>query len=1117
MNQKNVDTLIKEFEVLYAQQSDLAFTNLFELFFHLIEQKEVARDVWDHEDIILRPKEKVVNTEDIKNVKMKDLIYFRDNAFKKKVHELFEKLTVPILNRLDENDVNFRLLLDWIAYLSESKVREFRLLASNILGLIVETMLLTARKILLDIRSKRIEEYPDFGLLFLLLQEFYFEKYILKRSKDVDAVIRQHAIDSLIDGFQSLHFWAMDEIQLMLDKGANKKVNPVRNSPFTDQAVCLIMDSLTTGNPERISKFLHAFPIILGKMEADRDQSGVAGWQKASEKIFKGCLQRVDRDKLLIQKMMAHEKEEIGANIVGMYEKGIHSPLFAKAIEQSDIDFVLFMMTSAKRKLKEAALEFAYMIVDQDIDTKDSSKKDEEKRIERFVGIIKTVYKMKFEQSNEKIQVEEIIFLMNNFRPSICRQFKGELLFDLFQGSLKVKDKTDAMYLGSLLHVLLKSMNMVIRDELTGEMKKKDPRLAENTEEIKKVHAQLTTSIRERQMSWLSHKDLSNPEILQVYIKLIKKANEVYSQEIQESLLKLFEQIQDSSTLKKLAKLMRSIVDSMPSNTLFKENISQMYMRLSQTFEHLSKQFTKLVETEGSSSKNIPACVEKIVAQLNKIVPITQMFQLNINAHEAFFEHLRFIIDIFVVDESFKEYELLEISLKAAHLTMVYYLINSGTSMEHEQAYLKYRKDVLQYFLYFIDSRSLKGMNAKKCHGIRRAVFVYIVEILKCISNDESLYLQTAFLTPSEEIINQLWVYIDEYIFKRDVTAQAEERGEYRLNTNEKKLSKGKLDVEGPRQPAITEEGLRTHTKEGGSEKVFFLNFEDHEFKEDVKVLINLFFQLCGACWNTIGVKLAPRMIFRVLNLPAIEQDYLDSMEAFLEVLGNWEEKDKLNKLYVWKLVMNCIKSFDLPTLRKLAKFVFSFFKKYSDPSSLPRTKYTNFCLLVLQWAVEEEEDKERNQKALLFIKINVLGENSTNRLLYLTQNILDKLRRENKEEEVIFTDKYINIVRLRDGMAEICKKQIKEAERLENERIMGSRRKSTSHKPRQSSSKKLDIEEKSAEKGKSKEHKKKNNRSKNPKPQQSEEEPPRGLKTKRPPSPSPDPVPAKRVKKTAK
>jgi hypothetical protein len=554
MNQKSVETLVKEFEALYAQQSDLAFTNLFELFFHLIEQKDVARDVWDHEDIILRPKEKVVNTEDIKNVKMKDLIYFRDNSFKKKVHELFERLTVPILSRLEDNEVNFRLLLDWIAYLTESKVREFRLLASNILGLIVETMLFSARKILLDIRSKRIEQYPDFGILFLLLQEFYFDKFILKRSKDVDGVIRQHSIDSLIEGFQKLHFWSMDEIQLMLDKGANKKINPIKNAPFTDQAVSLIMDSLTTGSPEKISKFLHAFPIILGKMEADRDLSEVAGWQKATEKIFRGCLQRVDRDKLLIQKMMAHEKEEIGANIVGMYEKGVNCPIFAKTIEQSDIEFVLFMMTSAKRKLKEAALDFTYMIVDQDIDMKNCSKKDEEKRIEKFIDIIKTVYKMKFEQSKDKIQVEEIIFLMNNFRPFICLKFKAEYLFDLFQGSLKGKDRTDAMYLGSLLHVILKSMNMVIKDELTGEMKKKDPRLVENTEEIKKVHTQLTTNIREKQLSWLSHKDLSNPEILQVYIKLIKKANEIYSQEIQESLLKLFEQIQDSATLKKACK-----------------------------------------------------------------------------------------------------------------------------------------------------------------------------------------------------------------------------------------------------------------------------------------------------------------------------------------------------------------------------------------------------------------------------------------------------------------------------------------------------------------------------------------------------------------------------------
>lgn len=1117
MNQKSVETLVKEFEALYAQQSDLAFTNLFELFFHLIEQKDVARDVWEHEDIILRPKEKVVNTEDIKNVKMKDLIYFRDNSFKKKVHELFERLTVPILSRLEDNEVNFRLLLDWIAYLTESKVREFRLLASNILGLILETMLFTARKILLDIRSKRIEQYPDFGILFLLLQEFYFDKFILKRSKDVDGMIRQHSIDSLIEGFQKLHFWSMDEIQLMLDKGANKKINPVKNAPFTDQAVSLIMDSLTTGSPEKISKFLHAFPIIIGKMEADRDISEVAGWQKATEKIFRGCLQRVDRDKLLIQKMMAHEKEEIGANIVGMYEKGIKSPIFAKTIEQSDIEFVLFMMTSAKRKLKEAALEFTYMIVDQDIDMKNCSKKDEEKRIEKFIDIIKTVYKMKFEQSKDKIQVEEIIFLMNNFRPFVCLQFKVEYLFDLFQGSLKGKDRTDAMYLGSLLHVILKSMNMVIKDELTGEMKKKDPRLVENTDEIKKVHTQVTTNIREKQMSWLSHKDLSHPEILQVYIKLIKKANEIYSQEIQESLLKLFEQIQDSATLKKLAKMMRSIVDSMPSNTLFKENISQMYIRLSKTFQNLSEQFTKLVETEGSNSKNIPACVEKLVSQLNKIVPITQMFQININAHESFFEKLRFIIDIFVVDETFKEYELLEISLKAAHLTMVFYLINSGTSMEHEQAYLKYRKDVLQYFLYFIDSRSLQGMNQKKAKGIRRAVFVYIVEILKCISNDECLYLQTAFLTPNEELINKLWVYIDEYIFKRDITAATEERGDYHLSTAEKKISKGKLDEERPNKPAITEEGLKTNSKEAQSEKVFFLNFEDHEFKEDVKVLIDLFFQLCGSCWNTIGVKLAPRMIFRVFNLPAIEQDYLDSMEAFLQVLGNWEEKDKLNKLYVWKLAMNCIKSFDLPTLRKLAKFIFSFFKRYSDPNSLPRTKYTNFCLLVLQWAIEEEEDKERNQKALLFIKIGILGENCTNRLLYLTQNILDKLRKENKEEEIIFTDKYINIVKLRDGMAEICKKQIKEAERLENERIMGSRRKSTSHKPRQTSSKKLDIEEKSVEKPDSKDNKKKNNRSKNPKPKQSEEIQPIGVKSKKATSPSPDKVLPKRIKKTAK
>jgi hypothetical protein len=1061
MEELSVDEMLERYEQLKKDDQDMAIRNLVETILSMLEFKDLARDVYD-DDFWNEDKEARLSIENVKNFKLSDIVFFKEPKVKKRVLKLFERLMDYSTEEYHLEVALWDNLYGWLGHFSECKVREFRNFATQLMLALFGGLLRQVRKNILDIRGTKNRVKDSTIAMIKSLCKHYHCEVVKNRLKDIDPQIRSVVIDHVFDMLSEMNYFAVDEAVVMAyKKNNNKSLEPldmVKQGPLTKTGIEWLMKGLGDATLDRVCRHLMAIPKIIGAMSKELEANQAKEWDLKGHDCIDICIGTLKKFLPILLKYMAEEREEVGSHIVHFFlatEK--ESLIFERFLEGENLQTVCSMITSSKKKLVEAAADFIFYRVGEK-GTEAFSKREEGERLEKFVRILVDIEKFKATRRgvDYEFDEDEALFTVSRFVPKICSQFDSKVLIDSFLTDDLGKDNQESnkihhfkAYTGCILHAILNTCDMAVNDRLPSG-KAYEGFKGDFLTEIKEACVHLKTQVKEHMKKGLAGKTFSEQECLRVYLKLLLLSIDQSDENTQELLVNLYDRSVDRKTLREAAKLIRELYENSKSSSMahkvFNENITRLY---DSQIENLNKAIQKLKkETHekglDSLSKN-NSLKDQLRICLRKVSPLKHMFQVHFNEKDNLYENLCLILDMYVTekldDKEILEHCIVIISAKMLELAKI-----AGMGGNDVEARVREtRNSVLDYFKYFIDSGSLARFQPNDAMALKRFAFVYLVQALIVSSSDSLADRELIYFKPDESYLQKIWEFVEGYCFTGDegggalgMSAERNREGQYELNSDEKKKARA-MDAEEPARDSTNRKNTgasarRSSAKPGQPlpEKVVSLRINSVKFREDAVVVVVTLFKLAYCTFRSIGMNLATRLIYKLLNLEEHQGLFVSKIERFFEDLVEKEKTySTVGKLFFWRLIKNCIDHFDLATLKKLSKVVFTFYRRHASDTALTKAKYLPFCMSILQGAQETTEDPNIVQKALLFVKKNMLEQESMNRLLYLTQHSLENICKEapDLEAEKLLTSsaKYKQIELVRDSLAELCNKQVKE------------------------------------------------------------------------------------------
>ena len=1034
MDEKTVTELLQSVGEAFESNADFLCRNLIECIFMTIEFKDEARKSGDEEFWSLS-KTELLNLENIKNVRVKDILYFTDSSFRGKVNKFFSLIMEHLYLHYKRGGMFFEMFLEWLLYLSECKIREFRNLAGQILLEISTSTFRVVSNHMTSIRESK-SKAGEWVFLLVKMLDSYYPAYIRTRIFDVESAIRVHLIDHLLEVINNKYCLHMDEAAVVVGKRNGEKsvlgLNMFLDNMLTCKCLKHLMEGMTEPHVERVCKYMGAVSTSIGKMKGEIDDSNYKEWFNQGNKILSVCVDTIKHVVPHMIKAMVELREETGVHIINFFSSVARQPLFEGVLSTSDHSLIFFMVTSAKKKLKDAACDF---IFDQ-IGKKDSETSLEEEReiILRFIKVIHDVMKTIAAKKCIEYEFEEesTLWIMRQFLPKICLRVDHKTLVDMYLGGEEIEfgGSIDNIkgYVGCCLISVLRSTEMVSKEDVLNQ-KQMDEFKGDVVDNIKTINASIKTSVKESMKKNLTVKNLKNDDDLSVYLKLVEMFVGDADQSFTDTISNLYDKLSNKKALKRLATILRSLLSVQSLSQIEKDYLMEKLQKLFdgyiQTFNSCVGKLQKEIQDKGLNRSHSAKLVDELKFCLRKLTPLKDLFQIKLEMGAESIKNLELIIDLFI-NSKLTDREIFEHSITLLRNSTIELYFKASTSPAENEGFKGLRKEAVENFFHLIEPSCLMNMdNTSKDHGLTRYIFIHLTELLKVISNDQVIFIDKTYfnIAESDDYLNKIWGFVDSYLFKPEsnkerMVAEGEEQ-----DTN-KAVTSGMEEEEGKSR---SKKRNSATIEEGGRETKCQLRSEDLLFRENAYIIVSVVLNLSLNLFRSIGCNLASRLFYKLLNLKSQMDQFAKPMESFLDKLV---EREKIQpKMVLWKFVDSCIKPYDLQTLKAFSRMVFSFFKKYSANEELVKGKYFPFCVFLLTWAQESPKEPHITTILSLFIKKNILGEETTNKLLYGTQHTLQKYMKDSNisEIDILEDEKYIHLRAIRDVLASICQKNLKD------------------------------------------------------------------------------------------
>lgn len=1055
--------MVEEFSQSFKDHPDSACRNLVEVLLQCMELRDAARKVFDL-DVWNLDKQETLELDNSKNLRLKDILYFKDKDFKRKTLKFFEKI---FSSCCPENSIENHFMegfLEYLTYFTECKLREFRSLATQIaLSLYTGMLANISQSVQNSKKDSKVKVQPIVASLIKSISKHYFENLISSRINDVDPEICKFVTEHLLDVYLHRSAFAVDEcIFLLTHKKNDASIQELHITKYGPLSKLLIDQLLTAIQKDylldKISKFLRIVPGILIKVRDEAGDSSVDRWIARCRTIVDQNVAVLRANTGMLLKAMVEGKDEVGSNVIKYFSNGID---FSGLLSDDDESCVLLMMISVKQKTKEACIDY----IGQKI--KLISETDHEARISCLARMLSKIDRFRHEQTSSSpyqpfiFDEKRTLNILSCFIPVILEWFcisKATPMFLNTDDDEEVQERQPLAkaYVGCILMVMLQTVQMISEEKIPAS-KMPDFLKGEILDTIKSIAVSSKTSIRESVKKSLTLRHTGDNETFRIHLKLISQCCTDNDQSFLDIMLDLFNTTKDLPSLRQITDMFRKKVSSSKESSLMSTNL--FIEQLQKTYDEYFEVVYELLEKWKYAKKNEEAHLVDIVCQriqedmlpvFHKLSSLGKALSTDLKLSDAAKETVCFLLDISVADR-FNDREIVEHCLHLIQAQLNYYLCNMGSQAEQ---YFQWRENASEYFTYFLDKRSNPTMQPVDAMLVRRLVYSYFASYLMVSSNDKIAQIQPSlYKKPDENVLKLLWDFLDDYLFTSDSSKVEDLQKEYRLMTEEKPISGNKFDIEGQagNDSADKDDGKKNHIEQ------IYLRARDYSFVEDASSVIEAAFKLCLCIFRSIGSTLAQRLIYKLLKLDSVYQGVLISKaDTLFSGLIKQQAEDKSGtRLPFWKFVYSCIGFYDSQTLRKLSRQVFKVYSKEGYDEKEDRAKYESFCLLSINWAADQP-DIDDIQKVLPFLKRILFAEERFIRLLYYTQHMLEKHKEDykDKEDEYLEDRKTKQITTLRDQLAQMCNKVTKGADGEkagESRRVSKAvKRSSTDQKPQE-------------------------------------------------------------------
>jgi hypothetical protein len=1039
MEDKTVDELVSALNDSFKSSPDTACRNLVELAFQALELRDLAKDAFT-DNFWEMDKENHIKLDDMKNLRMGDILFFKDAGFKKVTLKFFEKAGSVCMPETYQDKLAVEQFLEYVIFLTNSKLREFRNGATQMVAAFFTGMLKALHGSVSDhMKDSKPKVKLSLNMALSLLSEQYFTGFVRKRCEDVDTHIVAAVLEHLMSSYQEGLALAVDQAAFLAT--AQKADITVTNlaickeGPLTKLTLGLLLQGLRSSAIERVARFLTAVPKIIE--EIAHSQGGLAKWEVRSKEIAERNAALLHDSVPVMLKTMVEEKDEVGAMIIRFFLKAKAEQSCRQIVTSADEKIIIFMLSNIKPKTREAALDYAEKLVKADDASQNTP--DYRKRANTFAKILYINQKYRQEKvagtvtSHYVFDEERTLELLFPFIPSLASWFDARTLADLFleeardQNDEEIEQNKKA-FIGCILLTVLESVRLIENDLLPASKISEDLR-GDSLEHIKAECLGAKTLVKEsvRKNIVLRYED--DPASFRVHLRLIMASYPAFDSHLQSTLLDIFARVSDPQLLREVAVALGKVVKhherhSAIAGGVSVDEVQKLFNDLADTLAKLLAKWKRALQEEEPRVKAIALTKleDDMVPILVKMSALKMSLAFQIKMDAQAIDSVGFLLDVAITDNLHNKKIVLH-SLRVVHEHLKYLLKATRTNPSLLEDFNKWKDTCLEYLVYFMDRRSNQKMSTSDALEVRRMAFPLLTDTLHIVSHDKLGAAPSTYRRPDDQIYKIIWHFIEDYVFTTN-PAFVEDPADPRSPTHNE--NHGSLDVE--RSP-IQDSGTKDDDRiQAGT---VYLRRKGFSFVEDVAPVITMVFKISLYSFRTIGLNLAQSMVLKILNLNSNYQGvFLSKIDEFFQALIMQEqETGNTQRLVFWKFVHSCLDCFDFATLKKLAKAVFRFYSRHHG-SDEAKKRYENFCIYSVQWAADQKH-AESVDRVLPFVKKSLFEDQRFVRLLYFAQNLLDGLKDEYKgrDQELLEADKFRTVSRLRDELAKMCQMKAKDDE----------------------------------------------------------------------------------------
>lgn len=1071
MDDKSVEQLTESTRECFKSSSDTACRNLAELVLLSLELRDLARDVHDA-DFWERDKENEIKVDEMKNLRLNDILFFKDASFKKRTLQFFEKVGAACEpdNYIDRQAIEH--FLEYLLFFTNCKLREFRNVSTQFAAAFFTGMLKTLGSVVTDHKKDSKPKIRlSVSLTINLISRFYYEQFLKLRTDDVDSHIVAAVLEHLMSSYSEGLALAVDEATFLATvKHADRAISElaiVKDGSFSTLCLALILKGLRSSSGDRVAKFLPAVPKIINDIETS--ESALSKWDARSKSIAENSVKRLQAELPVILKAMVEHKDEVGSAILRFFIRSKNNERCKALISPADERIIFFMINSAKPKTRDSALDYIELVVKGVAEGQESFA--QRAKLNKLAEILYQVQKYKDEDlpgnfgGKYAFDEKRALDLLFPFIPSLNTWFDASIVASVFlEDSNEEIEETAAQdrraYIGCILLTILQTIRLIEDDKMPSS-KLTDELRGEALENIKASCISARTLIKESVRRNLALRYSSDPASFRVHLKLIMVCYPDYDQHLQNILLDVFGRASDQQLLREVAFCIRQIATQQDRHSaiaggIFVEEVQKLFEDQIQILGSLVNKWKAALQNEE------PHLVKIVLQRLEEdmIIPLTKLSTLKMSLPYGLrltqdgIESVVFLLDITITDNLHNK-NIVQQCLRLVHEHLKYLMKNMLTNKALQEDFIKWRDTCLEYFVFFMDRRSNPRMPSADALEVRRLAFPLLAENLQVISHDRLVSFSSSYRRPDEQIFKIIWQFIEDYLFTSD-PSKVQDPSEVMQQSNEENKDFGTLDVE--RSPIQNSGAKEANKIEAGA---VYLRCKGFRFIEDAATIVAVAFKLCLHLFRTIGLNLAQCLVLKVLNLESVHQGvFLSKADEFFGALIHQEqESGNTQRLVFWKFVHSCFAVYDFQTLKKLSKAVFRFYARHHGSDEAKR-RYENFCIHTVQWATEQK-DPESSERVVPFIKKSLFEEQRFVRLLFFAQNLVDSLKEEfrDREEELLKSDKYKVTTRLRDELAKMCHMQPKDEDKAPSRRQSKSAQRGNASKRKSRAPAKMDEE----------------------------------------------------------